>query len=154
MENAERTSAIARGAFTPPNYLRHKMSILRQTFCFSLVAALFLITAHHLPAPIQESPESPTPTPEQPRKTQELLSASQPLPSNTNAPNPSPTSSATSSSRSFVTETTSSSSSISAWPGEALPESRIRRLKAEDVAAWNGEKLRYAINEMYARGGY
>ncbi len=30
------------------------MSILRPTFCFSLVAALLLVTAHRLPAPIQE----------------------------------------------------------------------------------------------------
>jgi hypothetical protein len=27
-------------------------------------------------------------------------------------------------------------------------------LKAADVALWDTEKLRYAINEMYARGGY
>src|SRR5438132_1548601 len=47
--------------FEPQNYLRHKMSILRRTFCFSLVTALLLITAHRLPAPIQESPESATP---------------------------------------------------------------------------------------------
>jgi len=44
------------------------MSILRQTFCFSLVAALLLITAQRLLAPIQEVPESPTPVPEQSAK--------------------------------------------------------------------------------------
>lgn len=37
------------------------MSILRRTFCFSLIAVLFFLTAHRLPAPIQE--ESPTPAP-------------------------------------------------------------------------------------------
>lgn len=41
-----------------------------------------------------------------------------------------------------------------AWPGEAFPETRIRQLKAEDVTAWDAERLRYAINEIYARGGY
>lgn len=44
------------------------MSISRRTFSFSLVAAFFLITAHRLPAPIQETPESPTPAPEQSEK--------------------------------------------------------------------------------------
>lgn len=44
------------------------MSILRLTFCFSLVAALLLVTAHRLPAPISEIPESPTPAPEQSAK--------------------------------------------------------------------------------------
>jgi cytoskeletal protein RodZ len=44
------------------------MSILRPTFCFSLVAALLLVTAHRLPAPISEIPESPTPAPEQSAK--------------------------------------------------------------------------------------
>jgi len=38
-------------------------SILRRPFCFLLVATLFLVTAHRLPAPITEIPESPTPTP-------------------------------------------------------------------------------------------
>jgi len=45
--------------------LARSRSILHRTFCFSLVAALLLITAHRLPAPIQEVPESPTPAPEQ-----------------------------------------------------------------------------------------
>lgn len=44
------------------------MSILRPTFCFLLIAALLLVTAHRLPAPIQEIPESPTPAPEQSAK--------------------------------------------------------------------------------------
>src|SRR5438132_2723254 len=42
-----------------------KMSILRRTYCFLLAAALLLITAHRLPAPIQEVP---TPAPEQSAK--------------------------------------------------------------------------------------
>lgn len=41
------------------------MSILRRTFCFSLVATLLLITAHRLPAPISEEK---TPPPEAPSK--------------------------------------------------------------------------------------
>jgi len=34
---------------------------LRRTFCFLFIIALLVITAHRLPAPIQEVPESPTP---------------------------------------------------------------------------------------------
>ena len=41
------------------------MSILRQIFYGSLVAAFLLTTAHLLFAPIQEETESPTPAPEQ-----------------------------------------------------------------------------------------
>jgi hypothetical protein len=40
------------------------------------------------------------------------------------------------------------------WPGEKFPETRTRLLKMEDITRWDSEKLRYAINEMYARGGY
>lgn len=40
------------------------------------------------------------------------------------------------------------------WPGEKFPETRIRLLKPQDIAAWDADKLRYAINEMYGRGGY
>src|SRR3989442_5148358 len=40
----------------------NKDGFLRRTFCFSLVAALVLVTAHRLPAPISEIPE-PTATP-------------------------------------------------------------------------------------------
>jgi YARHG domain len=90
-----------------------------------------------LPAPIQETAESPTPTPE-PRPPQELSSPFQPSPANTRSPNP----------------PLGSNSSVTAWPGEEFPETRLRRLKAEEIAAWNTEKVRYAINELYARGGY
>lgn len=41
---------------------------MHRTLCFLLVAALLFVTAHRLPAPIQEVPESPTPAPEQPAK--------------------------------------------------------------------------------------
>jgi hypothetical protein len=41
------------------------MSILRRTRCFLLVAALLFVTAHRLPAPISEVPQSPTPAPEE-----------------------------------------------------------------------------------------
>src|SRR5256885_10333679 len=56
-------NAMTKEFFLPPNYLRHKMSILRQTFGFPLVAALLLITAQRLPAPIVEEA---TPTPAAP----------------------------------------------------------------------------------------
>jgi hypothetical protein len=47
-----------------------------------------------------------------------------------------------------------SSSASSDWAGEIFPETRNRRLTAKDIYAWDVDKLRYAINEMYARGGY
>ncbi len=37
--------------------------------------------------------------------------------------------------------------------GEAFPETRLRLLTVADVEGWNVDKLRYAINEMYARHG-
>ncbi len=47
---------------------------MMRTFALLLTVALLLVTAHRLPAPIQEVPESPTPTPAvapaaQPRKS-------------------------------------------------------------------------------------
>ena len=42
----------------------------------------------------------------------------------------------------------------SAWSGEAFPETRTRLLNATEVRSWDLAKLRYAINELYARGGY
>jgi len=45
-------------------------------------------------------------------------------------------------------------SESSAMAGERYPETRTRLLMWEEVVSWNDEKLRYAINEMYARGGY
>ena len=107
----------------------------------ALLAALFLLSAHRLPAPIQEVRESPTPTPaptptplESPN-TQNLVSTVKPSASGTN-----------------VSAITSSSSS--AWAGEMFPESRTRRLTSKDINGWDADKLRYAINELYARGGY
>lgn len=41
---------------------------MKRALALFLIAALLLITAHRLPAPIQEVPESPTPTPEQSAK--------------------------------------------------------------------------------------
>ena len=48
----------------------------------------------------------------------------------------------------------SAPSAAGAWPGEMFPDTRTRRLTAADVAGWDEDKLRYAINEIYARGGY
>jgi serine/threonine protein kinase len=42
----------------------------------------------------------------------------------------------------------------SAMTGEQYPETRMRVLVWEEVVSWSDDKLRYAINEMYARGGY
>jgi hypothetical protein len=71
----EATEGARRGELVAASgcLLARSGSILRCTFCFSLVVALLFVTAHRLPAPIQEVPESPTPTPEQqakPKKTQ------------------------------------------------------------------------------------
>lgn len=38
--------------------------------------------------------------------------------------------------------------------GERFPETRTQALAWEEVVSWSDAKLRYAINEMYARGGY
>ena len=40
------------------------------------------------------------------------------------------------------------------WAGELYPETRTKLLTPADISGWSAEKLRYAINEMYARGGY
>jgi serine/threonine protein kinase len=45
-------------------------------------------------------------------------------------------------------------SESSAMAGEQYPETRTRLLVWEEVISWSDAKLRYAINEMYARGGY
>jgi len=94
-----------------------------RTARFVLTIEFVLITAPRLPAPIQETTESPTPTPTV--KPEDTVMT----------PNASP-------------------SSGFAWPGELFPETRSRLLKPEDLRVWDAEKLRYAINEMYARGGY
>lgn len=38
--------------------------------------------------------------------------------------------------------------------GEQFPETRTRLLTPDEVRLWSDAKLRYAINELYARGGY
>ncbi|MFZ1221511.1 MAG: protein kinase [Chthoniobacterales bacterium] len=45
---------------------------------------------------------------------------------------------------------------IAAAPAEQerFPETRTRLLAADEVRRWDNAKLRYAINELYARGGY
>ena len=43
--------------------------------------------------------------------------------------------------------------STEAFAGEQFPETRLRRLDADEVSALSDESLRYAINEMYARYG-
>ncbi len=45
-------------------------------------------------------------------------------------------------------------SSNDAWPGERYPETRRRVLAAAEVGNWSYAKVRYALNEMYARHGY
>jgi len=39
------------------------------------------------------------------------------------------------------------------FPGERYPETRSRIIRAPEVEQWSVEKLKYAINEMYARYG-
>jgi YARHG domain len=97
-------------------------------------AVLFLLVSmpRRAPAPIQEVTESPTPT------ATPTLSVSPAVPA--------PVSSSD--------KPAGASSSALAWPGEMFPETRTRILKTQDVSSWDGEKFRYAINEMYARGGY
>ena len=97
---------------------------MRLPLVLPVTLAFLLVTVHRLPAPIQEVKESPTPTPEIPASIAPLAT------------------------------TSASSSSSSDWPGEIFPETRSRRLTAKDIYTWDADKLRYAINEMYARGGY
>ena len=40
------------------------------------------------------------------------------------------------------------------WDGEVFPETRTHLLTRQEIATWDADKLRYAINEIYARGGY
>src|SRR5947207_13310154 len=54
---------------------------MKGTLALFLTFGLFLTTAHRLPAPIQEVPESPTPAPEQSAK---------PKPKRTTKPKPKP----------------------------------------------------------------
>lgn len=97
------------------------------------LAILFAI-ARRAPAPIQEVPESPTPSPT-PAPTLFISPASvAPLSSSI--------------------KPAGAANSASAWPGEAFPETRTRLLKFQDYSTWDDAKFRYAINEMYARGGY
>lgn len=43
--------------------------------------------------------------------------------------------------------------SVTRWPGEQFPETRIRSLSPAEVQGWSFERLQYAINEMFARRG-
>lgn len=38
--------------------------------------------------------------------------------------------------------------------GEQFPEARTRLLRSEDIRGWDNDKIRFAINVMYAHGGY
>jgi serine/threonine protein kinase len=51
-------------------------------------------------------------------------------------------------------EPTLPSSSSGALADEQYPETRNRLLSQAEVRNWSDGKLRYAINELYARGGY
>jgi hypothetical protein len=62
-------------------------------------------------------------------------------------------------SRSFTAESSPQTASLplatpAAWPGERFPETRFRVLIIDDVRGWDEITFRYAINELYARGGY
>jgi hypothetical protein len=47
------------------------------------------------------------------------------------------------------------SNSLVLFPGEHFPETRLRRLNPDEIQSWADAKLRYAINEIFARrGGY
>lgn len=45
------------------------------------------------------------------------------------------------------------SEAAASYPGEHFPETRTRILAAEDLQNWKEDKLRYAINELFARRG-
>ncbi len=52
------------------------------------------------------------------------------------------------------TPDSSSGSSESSFEGERYSQTRTSYLSDSDVADWNFDEVRYAINEMYARHGY
>jgi class 3 adenylate cyclase len=49
---------------------------------------------------------------------------------------------------------TASAPAAEPMPGERFPQTRTRSLGMEDLRGWSAPELRYAINELYARGGY
>lgn len=49
--------------------------------------------------------------------------------------------------------TSSESPSVTQLPGERYPETRIRLLSRAELQTWTVERLRYAINEIFARHG-
>jgi serine/threonine protein kinase len=53
-----------------------------------------------------------------------------------------------------TTQPVSSAVSSGSTAEEQFPETRTRLLTANEVRFWSDAKLRYAINELYARGGY
>jgi cytoskeletal protein RodZ len=70
--------------------------LTKRTYASFLAVALLLITAHRLPAPIQEVPESPTPAPEEsvkakPKRTVKPKATSESSESSTKNKAPSPT---------------------------------------------------------------
>ncbi len=67
---------------------------MRRTLALLLTVALLLITAHRLPAPIQEVPESPTPVPTEqpkPKKVQSKSKSTEPETKIKSAPKPAAT---------------------------------------------------------------
>jgi serine/threonine protein kinase len=56
--------------------------------------------------------------------------------------------------RAPIISTTVSPSVSSPASEEQFPETRSRFLTQDEVRSWSDTKLRYAINELYARGGY
>lgn len=50
-------------------------------------------------------------------------------------------------------QTSATETIVARLPGERYPQTRTRRLRAGDIANWSPAKIRYAINEMYARRG-
>jgi hypothetical protein len=53
-----------------------------------------------------------------------------------------------------VWETTPPPIAVAPAEEERFPETRSRLLTVDEVRRWDDAKLRYAINELYARGGY
>jgi serine/threonine protein kinase len=115
-----------------------------------------LETSEPLRAPIA----SPTPD-----RTREIAStvASTPAftvstaPAALNSPTEPPVSSSPAERPAFtssVIEATTPLAAVAPAQEERFPETRSRLLTADEVRRWDDAKLRYAINELYARGGY
>jgi serine/threonine protein kinase len=108
------------------------------------------------PLPSAAPPVTTSPGPAVIRTQDDTTIVSVPQPLSQAPPPPATTPLASNPSETTMAPTASSfgTSESFAMAGEQYPETRTRLLVWEEVVSWSDAKLRYAINELYARGGY